>query len=429
MDSDSSILEKAGHLINQREIERYRLETDSLETRVKTFNINEQIRKTDPRLWNFIKSITTTVGCERSGNEESLSSTKNIRRFNILCCLLYCTNMREPTPFQLLLSDTVEMCGGSRVLMKILNKLGVVTFTDTHDGFVTRIANAERNKTVWDELESDVFTVASADNFDLRQSNAAVYCGDQTRSYHATTIQLVQPDPHNKVNLSPEQSPIEARSIGECTRDMTTSELHTHEVSTDAPTRSYHHHSSMKRALANSPSNSPHKLGKVGPKRQRTLVPRSLQKQITDSVRVNSPAPSVSENTTATLCVEDFFETSEEGQERKALENKLYGYMFAKQMMPHPSDSTFTEFKDLYAITSNRASLSNIHYMELVDEHPDSTETMRYVSELLLHIYNTQQQNGYVELTGDGKTYEHLMGVKKLYGNALEKLLIFPGVH
>ena len=65
--------------------------------------------------------------------------------------------------------------------------------------------------------------------------------------------------------------------------------------------------------------------------------------------------------------------------------------------------------------------------MELVDENPDSSETMRYVSELLLCTASSEHQNGYVVLTGDGKTYEHLMEIKRLYGSSLDKLLIFPG--
>ncbi len=50
--------------------------------------------------------------------------------------------------------------------------------------------------------------------------------------------------------------------------------------------------------------------------------------------------------------------------------------MFAKQC----SSSNFTDFKQLYAIGGNDICPSNIYYMELVDEHPDSVETMRYVA-------------------------------------------------
>ena len=70
---------------------------------------------------------------------------------------------------------------------------------------------------------------------------------------------------------------------------------------------------------------------------------------------------------------------------------------------------------------------SSIYYMELVDENPDDSDTMQHLSELLLENVTSLYQDNFVILVGDGKTYEHLMQIKHLYGEELEKLLIFPG--
>lgn len=154
-----------------------------------------------------------------------------------------------------LLADIVEMCGGSRNLLRILNQLGAVASADTHDRFVTSVSEYQREKSVWDTLPHNVFSVVSVDNFDMLQSHAAVYCGDQQRSYHGTTIQLVQPDP----SLTLE-------------RQVQCTEHRTDCISMEA--------SQWKRKLSHSPANSPHKHGKIGPKRPRTVVAKNLTQKI-----------------------------------------------------------------------------------------------------------------------------------------------------
>ena len=103
------------------------------------------------------------------------------------------------TPLQKLLADVVEVCGGSRQLIKVLNRLGCTCSSDTHD---QTVAEGQRMKSIWSDLQSDTLTIASTDNFDVLQTYAAVYHGDQNRSYHGTTIQLVQPRPSIKLPLT-----------------------------------------------------------------------------------------------------------------------------------------------------------------------------------------------------------------------------------
>ncbi len=61
---------------------------------------------------------------------------KKIRRYFILCCILFCTDARCSRPLHQLITNVVESQGGSALLIKILNRLGVCTSADTLSRFV-----------------------------------------------------------------------------------------------------------------------------------------------------------------------------------------------------------------------------------------------------------------------------------------------------
>ena len=109
---------------------------------------------------------------------------------------MFCTNDRCYTPIHNLLTDIVDGLGGSTLLIKILNRLGICSSADTLARAIQFRVTEREEKGLLYEFSPTAFTIVSVDNIDFLHSYARVFCGvDQSRSWHGTTIQLVQPQP------------------------------------------------------------------------------------------------------------------------------------------------------------------------------------------------------------------------------------------
>ena len=93
-----------------------------------------------------------------------------MRLFFLYCPLLFCTDDRCSVPFHVLITDTVESQGGSLLLIKILNRLGICSSSDVLSRFIqfSRVSSITPKK----QFDSDSFTVVSADNIDFLHSYA-----------------------------------------------------------------------------------------------------------------------------------------------------------------------------------------------------------------------------------------------------------------
>ena len=61
------------------------------------------------------------------------NNSKHVKKSDsILQC---CTYPSQPTPFHVLISDAVEVCGGPHKPLQILNRLGCRSSPDAHDRF------------------------------------------------------------------------------------------------------------------------------------------------------------------------------------------------------------------------------------------------------------------------------------------------------
>ena len=433
----TSVIQEAGSIINDMihtEIRKYGDQTPDLTS----FDLEASIKNINPNLWDFVcrstKSVRETIGITHGVEHEHI---KNVRRYCIIAMIMFATNASCNTPLHHLVADTIEVYGGSRQLMRILNRLGVCVSSDTHDRFVTCIAEQQSKASLWCELTPGTFTVATVDNIDFLQSHAAVYSGDQSRSYHGTTIQAIQPIPSMTLSTricsvpsnnfsTPESSAACLNALPDTHANLKTSALVTSSetVHVSRPLQPVAQEASGKRHYSSSPANSPHKHGKTGPKRRRTMQVMSRTKLFAGNADLTLTISHPS------LQLEHFKENLCEVKSKTLLSKQAFTYFVQKFAQKNAElDGILKPLRKFIPPTIAQLADHNpsvIYYMDLLDENADSEETMAEVAEMVNSQITSECQK-WVLLVGDGKTYDHLIKVKRLYGTALKSVLIYPG--
>ena len=130
-------------------------------------DIDTLIKEANPQLWEAICLLTRSVserkGTTKQGDPASASyHTKKLRRFFLLCSILFCTDDRCSQPLHTLVTDVVDGQGGSAQLVRILNRLGVCTSIDSLSCFIQNHIQQCKDEYKDKCLNPTSFTVVSA---------------------------------------------------------------------------------------------------------------------------------------------------------------------------------------------------------------------------------------------------------------------------
>lgn len=118
------ILPEAAYVVNDLIHEEAKRQATVSREHPLTFNIDKSI---NPLLVQFINYITLSTRERKHSSlgrmSDSSQHLKKVRMYNIISLLLYATNLTQPLLIHDLKADVVKMCGGSRELLRLLNRL------------------------------------------------------------------------------------------------------------------------------------------------------------------------------------------------------------------------------------------------------------------------------------------------------------------
>ncbi len=368
-----------------------------------SFDLEGFVEQVDPELWDTFNRLTQSSS-EKHGRPQSdpHSHVKRVRLAYLLCVVLFCaTSGHCSVPLHILLADFIDGSGGSSELISVLNRLGAVASADTLNRHICSASVQRKTDGLLKDLNSESFTVASTDNIDFLQSHAAVYSGSQHRSWHGTSVQVVQPQPHR---LKSVQADLEGDAVTPAILPSTALTFPTpsgnpggvsrdHPVATAVPATIHLKYTQClhaKRAARSSPINSPSKLTR-SPIAKRLKLARTFHEAVRlgelDSPDV-SPAECLhvgahTSAQTTRLELSDFLQSSSEVSALGSVKKTVFTYLLQKSCLS-PEHVLFGIKDHLAAMKEDiHAEPSVVVYLSILDIHADTLEAMSEVAAML----------------------------------------------
>ncbi len=152
----------------------------------------------DPTIWKAVCLITQPPN-------KKLTYVRKVRTVFALCQILFTINRQCSFPLHTLITDAIDICGGSIRLKTLLNRLGVCASSETHARYVQYRVEMRQRDGPLDGHILDCPIIVSADNLDYQQSFACVYSGNQSIGWHGTTVQICLSNSKNPQQWRPVQ--------------------------------------------------------------------------------------------------------------------------------------------------------------------------------------------------------------------------------
>ncbi|XP_065198289.1 uncharacterized protein LOC135829829 [Sycon ciliatum] len=408
------------HRIIQRQGKEFTGKEFESDTALYKLNFSNVIQTTHPTLWKWIwvSLYGTSEEPPAAMPQTRYNQTKCMRAIQVLSAILHAATPQCVYPLQLAVADVVETYSHSTTLLRMLARLGITASRDTFSRYKMHVVDERQRNGIQAEMQLGSISFVSIDNIDKDMPWKRMYCHDQKRGFHGTSVQHVNPQPStNKEGQAegPQQTvlPFECYDGASKQHDAPSAKRRrTQKESTtnpepaipaivvssavcdvgdgeDAPVANCNSH-----MLANNPE---HEEGNKD-------ATADAHKWYSHTV----------------LSIRNFTLTDEDDKCIKNVQQQAFTHLI--------STSGSSGLKGFFQEQGGEIpETANVVYLGILDKPADNKDTVKSILDDLYRTYDIGKSLMHLLVVGDGKTYDILLKLQEEYGQSLSWVVPFPG--